>query len=149
MLPILEDGRFCASDMVGGRRQLRELQDSYGKAMAKFGLKRGVYGSKTRHRDPRGFYARLNKAVDIPEVVQGESAEEYRTRVIEQIHETLASIHLKESQIEVRIRQKQDEERYCRIQESRKLQDEKSKTGKTSTESDSNIFVAEDTQEIH
>lgn len=40
--------RLCADDVMA-RNKLTEYQDSYGEAMAKYGLKRGIKGSDARH----------------------------------------------------------------------------------------------------
>jgi len=83
VIPIDERGRLCAKSFTGGAKKMHELQNSYGAAMEKHGLKRGLENSRAKHQDIRRFYAALNNAVSakIPEREQGEDFEEYFNRV--------------------------------------------------------------------
>ncbi len=47
--------RLCA-DEVMSRVKLKEYQDTYAEAMAKYGLQRGIEGSEARHIDTTQFY---------------------------------------------------------------------------------------------
>ena len=47
--------RLCADDVMS-RIKLKEYQDTYAAAMAKYGLKRGIDGSKARHVTTQEFY---------------------------------------------------------------------------------------------
>ena len=47
--------RLCADDVMS-RVKLKEYQDTYAAAMAKYGLQRGVDGSKARHVTTQEFY---------------------------------------------------------------------------------------------
>lgn len=47
--------RLCA-DEVMSRVKLKEYQDTYAAAMAKYGLQRGIEGSEARHVDTQQFY---------------------------------------------------------------------------------------------
>jgi outer membrane murein-binding lipoprotein Lpp len=47
--------RLCADDVMT-RIKLKEYQDSYANAMAKYGLKRGIEGSEARHITTQEFY---------------------------------------------------------------------------------------------
>ena len=47
--------RLCADDVMS-RIKLKEYQDTYAAAMAKYGLKRGIDGSKARHVSTQEFY---------------------------------------------------------------------------------------------
>ena len=50
--------RLCADDVMS-RIKLKEYQDTYAKAMAKYGLKRGVEGSEARHVTTQEFYREM------------------------------------------------------------------------------------------
>ena len=41
------------------RLKLKHYQDAYAEAMQKYGLKRGIEGSKTRHISTQQFYRKL------------------------------------------------------------------------------------------
>jgi hypothetical protein len=47
--------RLCADDVMS-RVKLKEYQDTYAEAMAKYGLQRGIDGSKARHVTTQEFY---------------------------------------------------------------------------------------------
>ena len=47
--------RLCADDVMT-RIKLKEYQDTYAEAMAKYGLQRGIVGSKARHITTQEFY---------------------------------------------------------------------------------------------
>ena len=47
--------RLCADDVMS-RVKLKEYQDTYAAAMAKYGLQRGIDGSKARHVSTQEFY---------------------------------------------------------------------------------------------
>ncbi|MFM7859639.1 MAG: hypothetical protein ACKO96_48860, partial [Flammeovirgaceae bacterium] len=47
-----KDGRLSAKGFVGTPDHLRQLQNKYASAMAKFGMVRGEAGSRTRHERP-------------------------------------------------------------------------------------------------
>ena len=57
-VPITEDGRLSAKEMVGNNKNLVHLQDLYGQAMKPFNLERGErkYGEYLTHKDTKEFY---------------------------------------------------------------------------------------------
>lgn len=55
--------RLCADDVMN-RTKLKEYQDTYALMMAKYGLQRGVDGSKARHISTREHYRQLGKERD-------------------------------------------------------------------------------------
>lgn len=65
VVPLTEDGRLSAKKVMGDRNAMSERQTRYGEKMAKFGLKRGLKGSRTKHESVKEYYARLNEAEDI------------------------------------------------------------------------------------
>lgn len=116
VLPITEEGRFCASEFTGTRQNMRDLQNSYGKAMEGLGLKRGVKGSTAKHQDIKKFYAKLNSIQELPEAKKGETIDEYRERTKEEIQEWKSAEYRKILEKETRSRQKIDETRQKIIQ---------------------------------
>lgn len=62
VVPLTADGRLSAKEVMGDRRKMTELQESYGAAMEeKHGLKRGVKGSTATHDSVREYYARIEQ----------------------------------------------------------------------------------------
>jgi len=56
VVPITPDGRLSATDLFGTPAQLREMQTSYSRAMAGYGLERGAEGSIAEHVDIQRWY---------------------------------------------------------------------------------------------
>ena len=109
VLPIDEQGHLNARSFTGGSRMMTDLQSSYAKSVENLGIQRGIAGSSAKHEDIRKMYARLNDAVKIPEVRKGESPEEYRQRVSQDIQEERASKMRMADQYAVRRQQQADQ----------------------------------------
>lgn len=92
VIPIDENGHLNASRFTNGSRVMSEMQSSYARDMEEFGLERGLRGSKAKHKDIRKFYAELNRSIkSVPEPKRGESAYEYKMRVLENLETTYAA----------------------------------------------------------
>ena len=55
--------RLCADDIMT-RLKLKSYQDTYAVAMAKYGLQRGIDGSKARHKSTQQYYNETKKLAD-------------------------------------------------------------------------------------
>ena len=66
VVPIDPKGKLNARHFTGGREKLSEYQDSFAKAVERFGLKRGIKGSKAKHQDVKRHYAMINHSVTVP-----------------------------------------------------------------------------------
>ncbi|MCM1218551.1 MAG: plasmid recombination protein [Lachnospiraceae bacterium] len=97
--------RLCADDVMS-RIKLKEYQDTYAKAMAKYGLQRGIDGSKARHVTTQEFYRNAiaqqqNLQDNIGELLRIEEkkrkAVDYATkqeqRAREELHQTAAELN--------------------------------------------------------
>ncbi len=91
VVPIDERGHLNARRFTDGSRVLSELQTSYAKSVENLGLERGLAGSSARHQDIRRMYASLNRVLEVPEVNIGESASEYRERILDDIKTSYAA----------------------------------------------------------
>lgn len=98
VIPIDERGHLNASAFTDGSRAMSQMQSSYAKDMKEFGLERGLEGSSAKHKDIRKFYADLNRAINVPEVLPGENAIQYRSRVFEDIQTLQAAAKRKRDQ---------------------------------------------------
>ena len=78
IIPVAPNGRLSAKYYTDGYKAMREMQNSYAEAMKQFGLERGLEGGQAKHRDIRKYYADLNRALEIPEEMPFETAEEFR-----------------------------------------------------------------------
>lgn len=100
--PVDERGRLNASRFIGSRRALSEMQTDYGNAMKQFGLKRGLENGQARHEDIKKFYADLNNSIQVSLPQKGETAMEYRDRVLEEL-ETAQAAALRERREQQRL----------------------------------------------
>lgn len=55
--------RLCADDVLTPKK-LEEYQTTYARAMAGFGLERGIYGSEAKHRTNMAYYKELVKSTE-------------------------------------------------------------------------------------
>ena len=55
--------RLCADDIIT-RLKLKSCQNIYAEAMAKYGLQRGIDGSKARHKSTQQYYRDIQKLAD-------------------------------------------------------------------------------------
>jgi len=85
IVPITQDGRLSAKEIVGNRNKLKKLQDDYAERMKKYKLHRGIEGSKAKHYEVSEYYARLKDPVStkilVPERNFLEKQENYTERV--------------------------------------------------------------------
>lgn len=85
IVPITQDGRLSAKEIVGNRNKLKKLQNDYAERMKKYKLHRGIEGSKAKHYEVSEYYARLKDPVStkisIPKKKLIESNEKYSERV--------------------------------------------------------------------
>ena len=87
---------FNARRWTGARNALSKLQDSYHAVMKKFGLQRGVAGTKAKHVDIKDYYAHVNQAAAgdyRPD--PGETATDYLTRHPDLIPKATEAVTLK------------------------------------------------------
>jgi DNA-binding helix-hairpin-helix protein with protein kinase domain len=62
VVPLTDDGRLSAKEVVGNRNDLKSLQDNYAEAMKLFGLERGVEGSLAAHTGREEYIKKQNLA---------------------------------------------------------------------------------------
>lgn len=85
VVPLTPDGELSTKKMLGGPKELAQLQTDYANAMKPFGLTRGKENSTAKHTDIKEYYGRVNSENLFPEVtipVKGvfEKAEEFQKR---------------------------------------------------------------------
>lgn len=83
IVPLMEDGRLCAKQFLGGRKELVRLQTEYAKAMSAHGLSRGERGSFLKHEDIKRFYGLINDALEdeTPPPKKNEQISDYYERI--------------------------------------------------------------------
>lgn len=91
VVPVDERGHLNAKRFTGGTRTMQDLQTSYADSVKNLGIQRGIAGSSAKHQDIRRMYATLNNAMNIPEVLPGETADQYRNRIIDNAKTMFAS----------------------------------------------------------
>jgi len=59
VLPRTKDGRLSAKEVMGNAASFKFMQTSFAERVKKYGLVRGVEGSKTKHQSIKDYYARV------------------------------------------------------------------------------------------
>lgn len=86
----LKDNRFLASVVLNGKRDYRNLQDDYAKAMQPLGLRRGLRDARLPYDDIKKLYAKTSEMVqELPMPEPKESAKDYRLRISDLYRTTL------------------------------------------------------------
>jgi len=82
IVPIDDRGHLNSNYYFGGRSKLVEMQNSYAKAMSKFGLERGEYKSIATPEKVARYLTEITKATDatLPPPEKDETKEEYYER---------------------------------------------------------------------
>ncbi len=77
VVPLNSAGRLCAKDFLGGRQKLTQLQTSFHSAVGqKFGLERGVEGSRAVHQRVKQFYTRISQGERLTELSKADKVAE-------------------------------------------------------------------------
>ena len=64
VVPITEDGRLCAKEMMGNNLHFRKMQESYWRDVtSQYGIVRSELGSVAKHEDVKKYYARVNSSI--------------------------------------------------------------------------------------
>jgi Plasmid recombination enzyme len=60
-VPLTQDGRLSAKEIMGNLKALQDRQDRYAVAMEPFGLVRGIRGTRKDHDDLYAYYGRISQ----------------------------------------------------------------------------------------
>lgn len=105
VVPKDEKGNLNARSFLGGREKLSEMQTDFHKNVSeKYGLERGIKGSKEKHQTIKDYYgkmAELEKAIDPPKRKLLEKDEDYANRYKKQLR-PLLKLALEASEIKNR-----------------------------------------------
>lgn len=89
VVPLDERGKLNCRIFLGGRQKLAMLQTEFHKQVGeRFGLQRGIMGSRARHNEIKKYYGELenaDKVIQPPKRKMLETDEQYRTRYKNQI----------------------------------------------------------------
>lgn len=72
MVIPMHEGRLCCKHYLNGPGGLSALQDRYWLAVQQHGLKRGLKGSKAKHKTIRQFYTEINQATKADNAIKKE-----------------------------------------------------------------------------
>lgn len=64
-VPLTNDGRLSAKEMIGNRIELKQRQDRYAASMEQFGLQRGLTNTGVKHEDVKEYYKRVEQGLEI------------------------------------------------------------------------------------
>ena len=62
-VPLTQDGRLSAKEIMGNRKAMQLRQDRYAEAMQAFGLQRGIRNTGIKHESAKEYYARMEEAM--------------------------------------------------------------------------------------
>ena len=97
-VPLTQDGRLSAKEIMGNRKAMQLRQDRYAQAMQAFGLQRGIRNTGIKHESAKEYYARIKGAMK--EVQGGEITlskdflGRYKEKDVTQLMETLKSLKI-------------------------------------------------------
>ena len=128
-VPITEDGRLSAKELLGDRLAMSQRQDRYAEQMKSFGLNRGQKATGIKHESAREYYSRIQEAQET--ISKNDFKPEknllgaYKSESVEEMQSILKSqkIALKSKELEIsklKEQQKKDSEFKIKITESRK-----------------------------
>lgn len=58
-VPLTEDGRLSAKEIIGNKKAMQDRQDRYAEAMQSFGLERGIKNTGIKHENANQYYKRI------------------------------------------------------------------------------------------
>lgn len=61
-IPLTNDGRLSAKEMIGNKQTMKDFQTRYAVAMEKFGLERGIENTGITHENAQHYYSRIAEA---------------------------------------------------------------------------------------
>jgi hypothetical protein len=128
-VPLTEDGRLSAKELLGDRSAMSQRQDRYADEMKSFGLGRGQKATGIKHESAREYYSRIEQAQETISKNDFKAEKNllgiYKPESVEILENTLKSqkIALKSKDLEIakfKEQQKKDSEFKIKITESRK-----------------------------
>ena len=139
-VPLTEDGRLSAKELLGDRLAMSQRQDRYAEQMESFGLERGQKATGIKHESAREYYSRIEKAQET--ISKNDFKPEknvlgvYKSESVEEMQNVLKSqkTALKSKDLEIerlKQQQKKDSEFKIKITESRKSLDQSLKKSLT------------------
>ena len=128
-VPLTEDGRLSARELLGNPKAMSQRQDRYAEQMKSFGFQRGIKATGIKHEDAKTYYARIEKAQE--SISQSDFKPEknilgaYKPKSVEELQNLLKSqkTALRSKDLEIaklKEQQKKDSEFKIKIIESRK-----------------------------
>ena len=139
-VPLTEDGRLSAKELLGDRLVMSQRQDRYAEQMKSFGLERGQKATGIKHESAREYYSRIEKVQET--ISKNDFKPEknllgvYKSESVEEMQNVLKSqkTALKSKDLEIerlKQQQKKDSEFKIKITESRKSLDQSLKKSLT------------------
>jgi hypothetical protein len=61
-IPLTNDGRLSAKEIVGNKAIMQQRQDRYAESMKDFGLERGIRNTGISHENATAYYSRISEA---------------------------------------------------------------------------------------
>ena len=128
-VPLTEDGRLSARELLGNPKEMSQRQDRYADQMKSFGFQRGIKATGVKHEDAKTYYARIKQAQNT--ISENDFKPEknllgvYKSESVEEMQNVLKSqkTALKSKDLEItklKEQQKKDSEFKLKLIESRR-----------------------------
>lgn len=96
IVPLTADGRLSAFEILGNKTKMKALQNDYAKAMAPFGLERGMENTGIKHEDAKAYYSRMEKANEVANNTEINVSKNllgnYKSESVEELKESVKSL---------------------------------------------------------
>ena len=98
IVPLTADGRLSAFEVLGNKTKMKALQNDYAKAMAPFGLERGIENTGIKHEDVKAYYSRMEKANEVANNTEINVSKNflggYKSESVEELKESVKSLKM-------------------------------------------------------
>lgn len=98
VVPLTADGRLSAFEIIGNKKDLKDLQNHYAEKMNPFGLERGVENTGIKHEDAKAYYARMEQANDIANETKIKADKNflgvYKSESVEELEKSLKTLKM-------------------------------------------------------
>lgn len=112
-IPLTEDGRLTAKEIIGNKKEMQARQDRYAYSMMEFGLERGVRNTGIKHENATEYYARMNQAKDVADKTEIKVEKgllgSYKAESVQELENSVKSLKvaLKSKDLEIEAKNRQ------------------------------------------
>lgn len=124
-IPLTEDGRLSAKEIIGNKKEMQARQDRYASHMMQFGLERGIRNTGIKHENATEYYARMNQANEVAEKTEIKVEKGllgYKAESVQELENSVKSLKvaLKSKDLEIEAKDRRVKETAKRNQDLKK-----------------------------